>query len=136
MKRYKYAFGILLIFLFSCSSLKTSKTTTPEKLVSIIEKELGLGAKHENNFDNTYVLAWREDDTSGTLVIRYGVWAIISGELLYADSAIRGSVKWLDNTSLLVEDYPGIIDGEQQNFKFKIDLNTKIKTPLHEKEDI
>ena len=136
MKCYKYAIGFILVLFISCNSQKTGKTTSPDKLDSIIEKKLGSGVKKENNFDNTFVLAWNEDNSSGTLVIRYGVWVITSGELLYADTAIRGNVKWLDNTSLLVEDYPGIVDGEQRNFKFKIDLTTKIKTPLHEKQDL
>ena len=136
MKYYKYSIWFILGLVISCSSQKTSKTTSPDKLVSEIEKKLGSEIKRENSFDNTHVLAWKEDNTSGTLVIRYGVWLISSGELIYAGSAIRGSVKWLDNTSLLVEDYPGIVDGDQTNFTFKIDINTKIKTPIREKQEL
>ena len=109
---------------------------SPENLASAIEKKLGPDATKANNYNNTHVLAWNEDNTSGTLVLRYGVWVISSGEQVYAGSAIRGSVKWLNNTSLLVEDYPGIIDGEHGSFKFKIDLTTKVKTPLDEKKDL
>ena len=136
MKYYKYAIWFVLGLLISCNSQKSSKSMSPEKLASAIEKKLDPDATKTNNFNNTHVLAWTEDNTSGTLVIRFGVWLISSGELVYAGSAIRGSVKWLDNTSLLVEDYPGIVDGEQSNFKFKIDLTTKVKTPLDEKKDL
>ena len=136
MNSYKYAIWFVLGLLISCNSQKSSKSMSPEKLASAIEKKLGPDATKANNFNNTHVLAWKEDKTSGTLVLRYGVWIILPGELVYAGSAIRGSVKWLDNTSLLVEDYPGIVDGEQSNFKFKIDLTTKVKTPLDEKKDL
>ena len=136
MNSYKYAIWFVLGLLISCNSQKSSKSMSPEKVASAIEKKLGPDATKVNSFDNDHILAWTEDKSSGTLVVRYGVWVISSGELVYAGSAIRGSVKWLDNTSLLVEDHPGIVDGEKNNFKFKIDLTTKIKTPLNEKKDI
>lgn len=136
MKSLKYAIWVILGLLISCNSQKSSKSIPPEKLASKIEKKLGSDAKKVNNFDNTHVLASKEDNTSGTLVLRYGVWLISSGELVYAGSAIRGSVKWLDNTSLLVEDYPGIVDGDKSNFTFKIDITTKIKTPINEKQEL
>ena len=136
MNSYKYTIWFVLGLLISCNSQKSSKSLSPEKLASAIEKKLGPKVTKANSFDNTHILAWTEDKSSGTLVIRFGVWVISSGELVYAGSAIRGSVEWLDNTSLLVEDYPGIVDGDQSNFKFKIDITTKIKTPINEKQEL
>ena len=119
---------------FKTQQVKTD--VSADQLTNTIEKKLGDNTSRINNYDNTYVLGWREDNSSGTLVVRYGVWEIKTGILIYNNTALRGSVQWLDNTSLLVEEVPGIVDGESRNFKFKIDLNTKVKTPLHEKKDI
>lgn len=126
----------VIIVLASCKTQPVSKTISGDQLTQRIEKKLTPNANRENNYDNTYVLGWREDESNGTLVIRYGVWKIKTAELIYAGTALRGSVKWLDNTSLLVEDYPGTVDDNNQNFKFKIDLKSKVKTPLHEKKDL
>jgi hypothetical protein len=136
MTNYKYLFLITLALIFGCSSQKTGNTVSSKKLTHLLERKLGNKINKEDNFDKTYVLAWNEDTESGISIIRYGVWVIATGELLYAGSAIKGSVVWLDNKSLLVEDYPGIVDGEEQKFKFKVDLETKIKTPIYEKKDL
>ena len=128
-------FGAIFVLL-GCKTQQVKTVVSTDQLSNSIEKKLGNNTSRINNYDNTYVLAWREDNSSGTLVVRYGVWEIKTGILIYNNTALRGSVQWLDNTSLLVEEVPGIIDGESRNFKFKIDLNTKVKTPLHEKKDI
>ena len=135
MSLSKLIFGATLV-LISCKTQQVNLKFSAEQLTKQIGTKLGEEYQTKNNNAGTYVLGWREDNSSGTLVIRYGVWDITSGALIYANTALRGSVQWLDNTSLLVEEYPGIIDGENQNFKFKIDLNTKVKTPLYEKKDI
>lgn len=136
MLKLKYLLLLHLVLTMSCGTQNTGSTSYPDKLNSLITKKLGKEASQENNFDKTFVLAWSEDNRSGTPIIRYGVWVIATGELKYAGTAIRGNVKWLDNTSLLVEDYPGIDDGDNQEYKYKIDVNTKIKTPLHGKKDL
>jgi hypothetical protein len=135
MSLSKLIFGATLV-LISCKTQQVNLKFSADQLTKQIGTKLGEEYQTKNNNAGTYVLGWREDNSSGTLVIRYGVWDITSGALIYANTALRGSVQWLDNTSLLVEEYPGIIDGENQNFKFKIDLNTKVKTPLYEKKDI
>jgi hypothetical protein len=135
MSLSKLIFGATLV-LISCKTQQVNLKFSADQLTKQIGTKLGEKYQTKNNNADTYVLGWREDNSSGTLVIRYGVWDITSGALIYANTALRGSVQWLDNTSLLVEEYPGIIDGENQNFKFKIDLNTKVKTPLYEKKDI
>ena len=117
-----------IILLVSC---KSQQATTAADISNSIEKKLGQGANEKNNFDNTYVLGWRDDDSNGTLVVRYGVWDIKTGALIYANTALRGSVQWLDNTSLLVEEVPGTVDDGSKNYKFKIDVNTKVKTPIN-----
>jgi hypothetical protein len=132
----KILFIGLILELASCKIQPVNKTVTSDHLTEAIEKKLEPGAKRVNNYDNTYVLSWREDSSSGTLVIRYGVWEIKTAKLIYAGTALRGSVKWLDNTSLLVEDYPGTVNDGSQKYKFRIDLTTKIKTPLNEKKDL
>lgn len=135
MSLSKLIFGATLV-LISCKTQQVNLKFSADQLTKQIETKLGEEYQTKNNNADTYVLGWREDNSSGTLVIRYGVWDIGTGVLIYNNTALRGSVQWLDNTSLLVEEYPGIIDGENQNFKFKIDLNTKVKTPLYEKKDI
>ncbi len=126
---------VTLLVIVSCKAQKTSRITN-DGLDNLIAKRLGTVVSKTNNFDGSYVLAWSEDNQSGTPIIKYGVWVIETGELIFANTAIRGNVKWLDNTSLLVEDYPGIVEGDRQNYKFKIDLKTKVKIPLYEKENI
>ena len=120
--------------LASCKTQQVKNIVSADHLTRNIEKTLGNNFSQINNYDNTYVLGWREDNSSGTIVIRYGVWEIKTGVLIYNSTALRGSVQWLDNTSLLVEDYPGTVDDGKQNYKFKIDLKSKIKTPLNKDE--
>ena len=117
-----------ILLLVSC---KSQQATTTVGISNTIEKKLGQGAFEKNNFNNTYVLGWQDDDSNGTLVVRYGVWEINTGVLIYANTALRGSVQWLDNTSLLVEEVPGTIDDGTKNYKFKIDVTTKVKTPIN-----
>jgi hypothetical protein len=130
----KRLFFAAIILLASCKTQQLNTPITSAELTSNLEKKLGLGANQKNNFDDTYVLGWREDNTSGTLVVRYGVWEIKTGALIYANTTLRGGVQWLDNNSLLVEEYLGTVDDGTQIHKFKIDLNTKIKIPLSENE--
>jgi len=127
---------IIILVLAGCKSQQGNQSVSEEQLVNKIETKLGENPILINNFDASFVLAYREDKSSGTLVIRFGVWVISTGELIYAGTAMRGKVEWLDNESLLVEDYPGIVDENNPVAKFKIDLKTKIKTPLHEKKDL
>jgi hypothetical protein len=130
----KRLFFAAIILLASCKTQQLNTPITSAELTSNLEKKLGQGANQKNNFDDTYVLGWREDNTSGTLVVRYGVWEIKTGALIYANTTLRGGVQWLDNNSLLVEEYLGTVDDGTQIHKFKIDLNTKIKIPLSENE--
>lgn len=123
-----------IIVLASCKTQQVKTVISADQLTNNIEQKLGNNHSQTNNYDNTYVLGLREDASSGTLVIRYGVWEIKTGNLIYAGTALRGSVQWLDNSSLLVEDIPGTVDDGKQRYKFKIDLNTKIKTPLNDEE--
>jgi len=125
----------IFIVIGGCKTQQAQKAISAEQLNQKVVAKLGDTANHINNQNNSYMLCWTEEEGSGTLVIKYGVWVIETGELLYANTAIRGSVAWLDNNALLVKDYPGIMDGEKQNTKFKIDLKTKIKTPINDKED-
>jgi hypothetical protein len=127
---------VLLTFFTACKSQQGNKEISATKLSQRMEQKLGKELTSVNNFDNTYVLSWGEDSSDGTLVLRYGVWIIKTGELLYAGTAISGKVEWLNNTSLLLEEYPGIIDEDNPNYKFKIDLITKIKMPLHDEKDL
>ena len=128
-----FFFGTIIV-LASCKTQQVKNIVSADHLTRNIEKTLGNNFSQINNYDNTYVLGWREDNSSGTIVIRYGVWEIKTGVLIYNSTALRGSVQWLDNTSLLVEDYPGTVDDGKQNYKFKIDLKSKIKTPLNKDE--
>jgi hypothetical protein len=128
----KILFVGLFLVLASCKTQPVRTAVPGDQLSWEIEKKLDSNAKRANNFNNTYVLGWREDRSSGTLVIRYGVWEIKTANLIYAGTALRGSVKWLDNTSLLVEDYPGTVNDGSNKYKFKVDLTTKVKTPLYE----
>jgi len=130
----KGSFFAVIILMAGCKTQQINTPITSAELTSNLEKKLGQGANQKNNFEDTYVLGWREDNTSGTLVVRYGVWEVKTGALIYANTALRGSVQWLDNNSLLVEEYLGTVDDGKQNHKFKIDLNTKIKIPLSENE--
>jgi len=136
MYALKTSIILLILVVVGCNTTKQSNTLGQDGLERIIAKKLGTQTTKINNTGNTMILAWTKDDTSGTTIIRYGVWLISSGELIYADTAKRGSVKWLNDDSLIVEDYPGIIDGDNTNFKFKIDLRTKIKIPFDDKKNL
>ena len=127
----KLFFGATFV-LICCKTQQVNKVFSVEQLAKKIALKLGENYQTKNNSADNYVLGWREDKSSGTLVIRYGVWDIKTGALIYANTALRGSVQWLDNNSLLSEEYPGTVDDGQQNYKFKIDLNTKVKIPLNE----
>ena len=127
----KYFLLIVILLVASCKSQKSSGINN-DNLDDLIVKKLGTNTNKTKNFNGNYILAWAEDNTSGTRLIRYCVWELEKGELIYAGTALRGNVKWLDNTTLLVEELPGIVDSEQQNYKFKIDLNTRVKVPLIE----
>lgn len=131
MSLSKLFFGAIFV-LICCKTQQVSKVFSADQLSKQIEIKLGENYQTINNNTDTYVLGWREDKSSGTLVIRYGVWDIKTGVLIYANTALRGSVQWLDNTSLISEEYPGTVDDGHQNYKFKIDLNTKVKIPLNE----
>jgi len=125
---------ILLLLFIGCKTQKTGSVSI-DKLDSIIAKKLGADNTKSKNFEGSYILAFSDENNGGTTIIRYGVWEISSGELIYAGTAVRGNVKWLDNTTLLVEDYPGIVEEGRQNYKFRVDLNTKVKTPVYESEN-
>lgn len=134
MTFFKNCLLMILILFLGCKAQNTS-SVSKEKLYSIIAKKLGDANEQTKNFDGSYVLAFAEENNGGTAIIRYGVWVINSGELIYTGTAIRGNVKWLDNTSLMVEDYPGIVEEGRQNYKFRVDLNTKVKTPVYDNEN-
>jgi hypothetical protein len=130
MSLSKLIFGATLV-LISCKTQQANLNFSADQLTKQIGTKLGEKYQTKNNNTVTYVLCWREDNSSGTLVIRYGVWDINTGVLIYANTALRGSVQWLDNTSLLSEEYTGTVDDGHQNHRFKIDLNTKVKIPFN-----
>ncbi len=137
MNYYNHLYWVGLLLFIGCKSSSTgSSAATTAQINQKITQKLGDSFTTSNNTQNTYVLAWKEDRSSGTMVLRYGVWSLSSAELVYAGSAINGKVTWLDNESLLVDDYPGIIDGDKQTYQYKIDLKTKTKIPLNEKADL
>jgi hypothetical protein len=96
---------------------------------------LGELAERQNNFNNTYVLAWTKLDRSAQPLLRYGVWDKKSAELVIAGTAVDGKVEWLDNTTLIIEDYSDIKDDKSPPNRYKIDINTQVRIPITEQPD-
>ena len=90
----------------------------------------------ENNSKGNLQLTWNTKDSGGTPVLKYAVWDLEKAEMIYSGTAIRGEVSWLSDTVLEVYDYPGIINDENPLYRYKIDINTKVKTPIREAEKL
>jgi hypothetical protein len=132
----KIIFLLPIIIFLACKAQQSGNEASNSQLNRKIVNKIGYEFNSANNFDDSMVLSWTESDSNGTLLLKYGVWIIETGELLYYDTAIGGKVEWLDNNSLIVTETPGITDEDNQHYKYKIDLNTKIKIPLDAKEDL
>ena len=126
---------VLVMLIFASCKSQNLGSHAGDKLDDKMARKLGSNMTKTKNFEGNYTLAWAEDRKSGTPLLRYGVWESETNELIYAGTALRGKVEWLDNNSLLVEEYPGIVEHGKQNYKFKIDLNSKVKSPLYEAEN-
>jgi len=120
---------LCLVFFESCSS---QKQLSAIKVDEVISEFLGSPFESETNSSNDLVLAWRLDKRNKPEILRYAVWEVKSGQQIYSGTALQGKVKWLDEMSLEVHDYPGIIDDQNPLYRYKIDLKTKSKTPLSE----
>ena len=118
------------------SACKTQKLSSGKELKDSIATTFEGTYESANNADNTMVLVWKEDVSSGTRVVHFGVWEINSARKLYYDSIIQGHVKWMSETELYFEDYKGIVVEGKQVFKYKLDLVTKRKTVLNGKEEL
>ena len=132
----KYLLAGMLVLIAGCRSAQkaTDSRLPADQLARKITAKLGEDYQQAENYDHTMVLAWREDTSPGLRIVRFGVWRLSNGELVYAGAGKNGKVEWLDNTHLLLEDYPGIVDGDQQQYRFKIDLTTQTKIPIDESE--
>ncbi|MEN8248084.1 MAG: hypothetical protein ABFS32_04075 [Bacteroidota bacterium] len=129
-------FIIILSMVLILVSCKTQKSIYSVVLTSDIKDKIGTPYSTVNNSGNEYVLAWNEDNSTGTTVVHFGVWEINTGDEIYQGTAIKGKVEWLNETALYLEDYKGIVENGVQIFKYKIDLLTKKKTTLHGKVDL
>lgn len=118
------------ILLAGCKSQQSSTKDNSDALTLSITKKLGGMAERQNNFNKTHVLAWSKVDRSAQPMLRYGVWEISSAELILAGSAVDGKVVWLDNTTLLVDDYKGLEGTDSPANRYKIDINTQVRVPI------
>lgn len=126
---------IVLTILVLVSGCKSQKTISGGKLLSEIVMAIGDDYQTVENSNHTFMLAWAEDISSGTKVIKFGVWEIATGIQVYKDSIIEGKVQWMNDTALYLEDAKGIVDEGTQIIQYKIDLLTKTKTRLNGKVD-
>jgi len=78
--------------------------------------------------DGAFLLVWVEDSSSGTLMTRYIVWNTKTHDQQYKGSFRGSHITWLDNSHLLVEVVPGIVDESNKNFHYKINVIDKTKT--------
>ena len=127
---------VVLLVSVVVSGCRTQKAVSSDNLKAGIEEKLEGDYKSVSNSSNTKVLAWEEDNSSGTKVIRFGVWEITSGNQVYYGSIIQGKVEWLSDTVLYLEDSKGIVVNGRQIFKYKLDLLTKKKTIINGKVDL
>jgi len=124
--------AISIIMLAGCKAQQAGSSEAKDDVTTSINKKLGAFADRQNNFNNTYVLAWTKLDKSAQPLLRYGVWNIKSAELVLAGTAVDGKVEWLDNTTLIVEDYDGIRDDNTLPNRYKIDIKTQVRIPITE----
>ncbi len=132
----KYLLAGIILLITGCRSAQKAADgrLSADQLAKKIATKLGDDYQQAENYDHTMILAWREDTSSGLRIVRFGVWRLSNGELVYAGTGKNGKVEWLDNTHLLLEDYPGIVDGDKQQYRYKIDLTTQTKIPIDESE--
>ena len=122
--------SLAIILLYGCGVQKTGSKSELSKEISSF---LGDNYQSASNDSGNMILAWKMLEEAGTPILKYAVWETETRKLVYSAKAIRGKVSWLENDALEVYDYPGIIDDENPLYRYKIDLNTKSKTPLSEK---
>ena len=128
MKKSPLLLLLVLTILLSCKtqpstqdSLTAVKEVIATKLGGIYDSSVSSNKEH--------ILAWTKKDRSATPMLHFGVWQVESGDLLYSGSAIDGSVKWLDDTTLLLTELADKSKLGVYN-QFRIEILTKVKTPL------
>lgn len=125
--------GTIALLFIACG---TQKTTPPAKLETSIKDFMGQEFSSEKNSTNNLLLTWTVNNTNDTPVLKYAVWNIATGDKVYSGAAIRGKVSWLTEMTLELYDYPGIIDDNNPLYRYKIDLTTKTRTALGEKNEL
>lgn len=123
---------IILLLGFISLSCQSQRQKSSDDLNSTIKQYFQAEYTSKTNENTLLTLAWITSDKGGTPVLKYAVWNNKSEEIIYEGTAIRGKVEWLDDYSILVVDYPGIINDESQLYRYKINIKTKVKTILNE----
>ena len=111
----------LVLFLDACNSQKVKESA---RLNKVITEFMGEGFESAANASQSLLLTWVSHETNETPILTYAVWDIQKAEKIYSGTAIRGKVAWLDDMSLELYDYPGIIDDNNPLYRYKIDLIT------------
>lgn len=123
---------ILIIVLFAPIGCKSLQGDLNESITNKIQEELGDNYTMKQNDNGTYVLAWKDKILTGTRVVHFVVFEVGSGRLIFNDTGIQGKVEWVDNTTLYLEDYKGIVENGAPVYKYRINLKSRKKTVWNE----
>jgi hypothetical protein len=118
------------LLLIGCASQQ--QTSSKNILDLAIKEYFKSDYSSKLNSNKELTLAWVTDNSAGVPVLKYTIWNTSKEVLVYSGSAIRGKVDWLDNSTIVVDDYPGIINDESPLYRYKINVLTKVKSALNE----
>jgi len=126
---YKKPFLILGVFLNLLSCVIRNNTLSIDKdLYEKIELVQGSPFEQSLNTKGSFLLIWKLDEASGVPITKYSIWNTDTHNQQYSGSFRCREIHWLDNTHLLFEEIPGIVDQNNLNFQYKIDVIEKTKT--------
>lgn len=114
--------------MISCKTQRIAKQAG--NLEEVITRYLKSNYQQQDSFNHDYALAWSTKTKNGTTSTKYGVWDKESALLLYSGVSVNGTVAWLDNENILVEEMYGIENQDNGMQQYKINILTKVKIPI------